>query len=208
MTGRALAPPHQVTAIDGGPAKGVAGTGQILFRDQALGRGLHHLGAQIDDAGVDQDPLLIAAEGAGQDAGDGQPGREILVVAAHHEVPLRGHLDVARGLEVHHHLTAPVQLVDEALLDLLPHPVGVLQGVEIDKGGDRNGLGQGRERLALHQLIRHAGHQPVELHPLRRLARVSQLPIDGVGRPATDQCQRHRQHRDNSLHGYLSCICT
>ena len=37
---------------------------------------------------------------------------------------------------------------------------GVLQGVEIDKGGDRNGPGQGREGLALHQPIRHAGHQP------------------------------------------------
>ena len=74
MAGRALAPPHQVTAIDGCPAKRVAGAGQILLRDQALGRGLHHLGPQIYDAGIDQDPLAIAAEGAGQDAGDGSRG--------------------------------------------------------------------------------------------------------------------------------------
>ncbi len=198
---------HQVTAVDGGPAERIVGAKQVFLRDQALGCGLHHLGPQIYDAGIDQDPLAIAAEGAGQDAGDGQTGGKVLVIAAHHEVTLRGYLDAAGHLEVHHHFPTAVQLVNKALLNLLPHPVGVLQGIEIDEGGDSDGLGQGRQRLALHQLIGHAGHQPVELHASSGLARVTLIPVDGVGTTA-GQGQRKGQRRDEFVHGYLSCICT
>ena len=83
--------------------------------------------------------LLVAAEGAGQGCGDGRSRTRILMVAAHHEVPLRGHLDAARGLEVHHHLAAPVQLVDEALFDLLLPSGWCPSGCRIDEGRDRDG---------------------------------------------------------------------